>query len=136
MIVTQPYCLPTISGLYEMCSAGGGESKLYRPLLPFNPDEVVWCGCESFIGDDLSFSAINHTIVAYPVFSVPDFHFCRYVLYRHKPNIGQYKLVFGDASQFSDFALLPEMPIDAVLLHGNAEHLTGTHAVDVTTAAE
>ena len=74
--------------------------------------------------------------MAYPVFSVPDFHFCRYVLYRHKPNIGQYKLVLGDASQFGDFALLPEVSIDAVLLDGNAEHLAGTHAIYITAAAE
>ena len=57
MIFTQPYCLPSISGLYEMCAAGGGNSKLYRPRLPFDPHKVVDGCCESFIFDYAPFAA-------------------------------------------------------------------------------
>lgn len=38
--------------------------------------------------------------------------------------------------QLRDFSLLPQMPVDPVLLHGHLEHLTGAGAVDVSTFLE
>lgn len=107
MIFTQPYCVPTISGLNEMCTAGGGDSKLYRLRLPFDPDEMVWCGCESFIRDYFLFSAICESFMCYPAFAIPDFHFGRHVLYWYESVIGQHELPFGDTRQLSYFSALP-----------------------------
>ena len=63
---TQPYRVPSISGVYEMCTAGGDDSKLYRLRLPLNPDVMVWGCCESFIGNDFSFSLVDESFMSNP----------------------------------------------------------------------
>ena len=74
-----------------MCSAGGGDSKLYRLLFPLNPDEVVWCSCKSFILDNLPFSFEDDSIVFHPGFPIPDLHPGSYFLYGDKTGIGEYE---------------------------------------------
>ena len=66
MIFTQPYRVPTISGLYEMCAAGGGDSKLYRERLPLDPDVMVWGCCETFITNGFSFSLVDESFMLNP----------------------------------------------------------------------
>ena len=73
MIFTQPYWVPTISCLYEMCAAGGGISKVYRLTLPFDPDEMICCCCKSFIFNYFLFTFKNNSIMMYPGFTVPEF---------------------------------------------------------------
>ena len=69
---THPYCLPTIFCAYETCAAGGGESKVYRPRLPLDPDEVVCGRCKSVISHDLPLTPIYNPFMGYPVFAIPE----------------------------------------------------------------
>lgn len=71
MIFTQPYWVPTISCLYEMCAAGGGISKVYRLTFPLDPDEMICRCCKSFIFNYLLFSFKNNSTMVYPRFAVP-----------------------------------------------------------------
>ncbi|MBR5986718.1 MAG: hypothetical protein IK019_09950, partial [Clostridia bacterium] len=120
----------------EMCAAGGGDPKPYRLRFPFDPDEMVGGRCESLISHNLSFASVNNSVVAYPVFAVPEQHIRHYVLYRHKSLIREHRLAFSDARQLGYFSLLPEMPVYAVLFDRDLEHLAGALAVDIASAGE
>ena len=122
----------TASGLYEMCSAGGGEAKLYRPRFPFDPDEVVWCCGKSFICNDLSFALVNYATVADPVFPVPNEIVRSNLFDGYFTVVCEHKLPFGDTGKLGNFALLPKMRVDAVLFYWYTEHLTGALAIDVS----
>ena len=114
--------------LKEVSAAGGGDPKPYRLRFPFDPDEMVGGRCESLISHNLSFASVNNSVVAYPVFAVPEQHIRHYVLYRHKSLIREHRLAFGDARQLGYFSLLPEMPVYAVLFDRDLEHLAGALA--------
>ena len=116
MIFTQPYRLSTISCLYEMRTAGGGDSKLYRPRLPFNPYEVVWCCPKSLIFNHLTFTFIYNAFMLHPTFPVPQFVICGYRFNWNQSFICKDKLSLRNTSQFSLFSFLPQMSIDAMFL--------------------
>lgn len=50
--------------------------------------------------------------------------------------VREYKLSLGDASQFCNFAFLPQVAIDTVFFDGNPKHGTGALAVDVAAVLE
>ena len=60
--------------------------------------------------------------MGYPAFPVPQPVREPDLLYRHEPPVCQDRLSFRNTGQFSDLALLPQMPVDTVLDHGNMEH--------------
>lgn len=123
MIFTHPYRSPTISGLYEMCAAGGGDSKLYRLRLPLNPHEVVG-GCpESLILNHLTFPFKYNSIMTYPIFSIPKPVFPGYCFNRNQPLICKDRLPLCNTGKFSLFPFLPQMPVHTVLFHRHMEHL-------------
>ncbi len=131
MIFTQPYRLPTISCLYEMRTAGGGDSKLYRPRLPFNPYEVVWCCPKSLIFNHLMFTFIYNAFMLHPTFPVPQFVICGYRFNWNQSFICKDKLSLRNTSQFSLFSFLPQMSIDAMFLYRHMEHLACRCAVNI-----
>ena len=125
MMTTQLYCLPTISGLNEMCAAGGGESKRYQLRLPFCPYEVICCCGESFISDNLPFSPVYRAVMRNPFFPVPDFHILGHFLNGYFPLIGKYQLPFSNTGKFRNFPFLPQVAVDTMLFHWHTEHFTG-----------
>lgn len=129
--MTQPKRRPTISCLYEMCAAGGSCVKSYRLRLPFDPYEMIWRCRESPISDDLPFSALDDAFMGYPGFTVPDLVVRGDPLDRYQSVVGEHLLAFGNAGQFGDLALLPEVSVDPMFFYRNAEHRTGTLTVDI-----
>src|SRR5690606_38045010 len=108
---------PTMSGLYEMCAAGGGNSKLYRLLCPLNPDEVVG-GCrESVICYYLPFTFENYTFMRYPVFAIPKPVMKAHFFNWDESLICEDKLTFSNTSQLGLLTFLPKMSIHAMLFH-------------------
>ena len=122
-----------------MCAAGGGESKVYRPRLPLDPDEVVCGRCKSVIGHDLPLSLINNPFLGHPVFAIPESVILFHILYPYQSMIRKYQLPFCNTTESSLFAFLAILIIwiafyDALLR--NMEHATGGCFVDLALAAK
>ncbi len=134
--MTHPYRLPTISGLYETCAAGGGSSKLYRPRFPFSPDEVVG-GCrKSFVSHHLPDPSEYHAVVPHPCLTVPQEIILVDLFDWLFTVIGENRFAFSDTCELRDFAFLPEMTVDPVLFDGYPEHLAGALTVDIAALPE
>ena len=133
MICAHPYRSPTISGLHEMCAAGGGVFKSYRPRFPFNPNEVIRGGDKSFIFDDPPSPFINDPAVTNPAFSVPQQVCARYLLNGDQTRVGQYKLPFRDTRQFRDLPFLSQVAVFAVFDHRQVKHLGSRGAINILT---
>ena len=101
-----------------MCFDGGGESQVYRPLLPLNPDGVIWCCCKPVILNYLSFAFIDHSIVFHPFHPIPEQMFDCNILYRHKSFVCQDKTSFCNTGQLRDLPFLAQLPIDTCFTTG------------------
>jgi hypothetical protein len=108
-----------------MCAAGGSDTKLYWLLFPFDPNEVVWGCCKSFIGNYLSFAFINHSIMRDEFFSIPYLHFCGYFFNWYQALISQDELSFCNAGKLRLLPFLPEVSIFTMLHNIAMEHLRG-----------
>ena len=107
-MLTQPYCFPTISGLYEMCAAGGSFSKSYWPRLLFDPYEMIFCCDQSLIFNDLLFPFVNDPIMLDPRLSIPHAMLQRNFLYRNKSLIREHHLPLSNTGQRCLLPFLPE----------------------------
>ena len=104
--------------------------------MPFHPDEVIGgCG-KSFIGNNLSFTTVDQTLVCHPAFAIPHLHVRGYVLNGHLALVRQYHLSFCDTGQFGDLAFLTQVTIDTMLLNGHTEHLAGRLTIDIAALSE
>ena len=130
IIFTQPYRFPTISGLYEMCAAGG-ESKLYRLRFPLDPYEVVWGRSKSFIIYYLTFSFIYDTFMGYPILPIPQPMVGSYSLNRNQSFICKDKLPFCNTGKFRLLAFLSEVGILPVLFYRHMKHLACRSTVNI-----
>lgn len=119
-----------------MCAAGGGDSKVYRPRFPLNPDEVVGCGLESVKFNYLLDSTADNAVVLNPVLTVPQFHVGRDALDRYEPFVCEHQFVFSDAGERGYLTFLPELAVLSVLDDRYAEHHRGGLAVDVAASLE
>ena len=90
-----------------MCAAGGGESKVYRPRLPLDPDEVICGRCKSVISQDLHLPPINNPFMGYPVFAIPEPVMGLHILNLYQPMIRKHQLPFCNATKGSLFTFLP-----------------------------
>ena len=122
-----------------MCAAGGGESKVYRPRLPLDPDEVVCGRCKSVIGHDLPLSPINNPFMGHPVFAIPESVILFHIVYPYQSMIRKHQLSFCNATEGSLFPFLPilivRITFDDDLLR-NMKHAAGGRFVDFTLAAK
>ena len=122
-----------------MCAAGGGESKVYRPRLPLDPDEVVCGRCKSVIGHDLPLSPINNPFMGHPVFAIPESVILFHILYPYQSMIRKYQLPFCNATEGSLLAFLSirivRIALDDALLR-NMEHAAGSRFIDLALAAK
>jgi hypothetical protein len=76
MIWSQPYRLPTCSGLNETCSAGGSVSESYLLIFPVDlgPYDVVRCRLQSAILYNLLLSFVDDAVMAHPLDAIPEQH--------------------------------------------------------------
>ena len=128
--------MPTISGLYEMCAAGGGESKLYRLRFPFNPHEVVRCCLESLVLDHLTFPFVNHTFMIHPIFSIPKFVVSSNRFNREQPSVCEDKLSLRNTGKFSLLPFLAQMAVFSMFYHVAVEHTGCGSTVNVPALGE
>ena len=122
-----------------MCAAGGGESKVYRPRLPLDPDEVVCGRCKSVIGHDLPLSPINNPFMGHPVFAIPESVILFHILYPYQSMIRKHQLSFCNAAERSLLSFLPILIIGVSFDDGflrNVEHAAGGRFIDLALAAK
>lgn len=122
-----------------MCAAGGGESKVYRPRLPLDPDEVVCGRCKSVIGHDLPLSPINNLFMGHPVFAIPEPVILFHILNPYQSMIRKHQLSFCNATERSLLTflsiLIVRIAFDDSFLR-NVEHAAGRRFVDLAFAAK